>query len=243
MKDSMRRTLIAIACALPLFGCHNEPDAPAIGTPGTSFYGTYTDQAGHAGTVELDALSAMTTSPFVLGQERGTSLVGELRIGGASIVELKGVYDEHAGTLDFASNDGAYDFNGTVASGQAKGSGSGPGGSATFVVFLGGTASSVDTFCGTATCTSPPGCAASGDFNVAVNGTEVLMAGSVDGSVAVAAGTSSASQLQVTIAQAPLNVTVTGTITGNTISGTWTDTASGTSGTWTASASQCQVAG
>jgi hypothetical protein len=237
--ESMNATRFVLTTALAVLGlglgCHEAPGAPAIGTPAMSFYGTYTDQAGHAGTVELAAVSATT--------EDGTSLIGELRIGGAPIVELIGFYDDAAGTVAFASKDGAYNFNGTVAADQAKGFGDGPGGPATFVVFLGGTASSVDTFCGTATCTSPPGCDAGGDFNVAVNGSEVLMTGSVDGSVAVAAGTSSASQLEVTIAQAPLNVTVTGTITGNTISGTWTDTANGTSGTWTASASQCQAAG
>src|SRR4029450_11657469 len=140
---------------------------------GTSFYGTYTDQAGHAGTVELAGLSSMTTSRVVLGQEDGTSLIGELRIAGLPLVSLNGLYDAEAGTLGFSSPDGAYNFNGTVVSDQAKGFGFGPGGPATFVVFLGGTASSVETFCGTATCTSPPGCDAGGDFNVAVNGDEV----------------------------------------------------------------------
>jgi len=65
----------------------------------------------------------------------------------------------------------------------------------------------------------------------------------VDGAVTVATGTTSASVLQLTIAQDPVNLTVEGTITGNTISGTWTDATSGTSGTWTASASQCQESG
>ncbi|HJQ98156.1 MAG TPA: hypothetical protein VJ826_07550 [Candidatus Polarisedimenticolaceae bacterium] len=232
---------LAVAFAFPLAGCQDAADDPAIGTPGMSFYGTYTDQAGHAGTVELAALSAMTTSGVVLAQEEGTSLIGELRIAGLPLVTLNGLYDAAAGTLVFSSSDAAYNFNGTVVSSQVKGFGLGPGGPATFVVFLGGTASSVDTFCGTATCTSPPGCEAGGDFNVALSGNEVLMAGSVDGSVTVATGTSSASQLQVTIAQDPLNVTVEGTITGNTISGTWTDTTNGNSGTWSASTSECRT--
>ena len=231
-----------VVATLSLGACHDTPEEPAIGTPGTSFYGTYTDQAGHAGTVELAGVSQMTSS-VVLAQGGGISLIGELRIGGSPIVQLTGRYDAAAGTLAFASVDGAYDFSGSVVSNQVKGFGTGPGGPATFVVFLGGTATSVDTFCGTATCTSPPGCAVGGDFNVAVSGSEVLMTGSVDGAVTVATGTTSASVLQLTIAQDPVNLTVEGTITGNTISGTWTDATSGTSGTWTASASQCQESG
>src|SRR4029453_6990454 len=94
---------VAVAFALPLAGCQEAPDEPAIGTPGTSFYGTYTDQGGHAGTVELAGLSSMTTSRVVLGQEDGTSLIGELRIAGLPLVSLNGLYDAEAGTLGFSS--------------------------------------------------------------------------------------------------------------------------------------------
>ena len=88
-------TAFVVVATLSLGACHDTPEEPAIGTPGTSFYGTYTDQAGHAGTVELAGVSQMTSS-VVLAQGGGISLIGELRIGGSPIVQLTGRYDAAA---------------------------------------------------------------------------------------------------------------------------------------------------
>jgi len=228
----------AIILGFSLFGCNGREKDP-VANPGTALYGTYTDQSGHAGTVELYGSTPMSDSGALLGQQDQASLDGELRLGGESLVRLKGLYDAAGHKVAFASEDGAYNFNGTVTDAQASGFGYGPGGPATFALFLGGTASSVETFCAVATCTDPPGCSATGEFNVAVSGAAVLLSGSVDGHVAVASGSSSAQGVQLTIAQDAASVTVEGTITGNTIQGTWTDASSGTSGTWTGSVSEC----
>jgi len=236
---SILLTTAAVVCSLPLSGCYGDEVHRNAG-PATSFYGTYADQSGNAGTVELIGTSPMT-SRMVLAQDEGTALDGELRIGARRTIALKGLYDAAAGSIAFASEDGAYEFNGAVAADQASGYGLGPDGPATFVVFVGGTAVSVDTFCATATCTSPPGCDTTGSFNLAVTGSQALMTGTVDGTVAVATGTSTATGIEIAVAQEPVNVTIEGDIQGNTVSGTWTDTANGTSGTWTGSAGQCQT--
>src|SRR5262245_22910373 len=166
------RILLTAAAAVFLvssFGC-NENDNEGSTTPGTTFFGSYSDQAGTAGTVELNGPEPLVSFGTVMGQDEGTALDGELRIGGGTPIRLRGVYDSATGAIAFASVDADYNFNGSVKAGQGTGFGFGPGGPATFVIFFGGTPSSVDVFCGTATCTDPPGCEAEGGFNVAVDG-------------------------------------------------------------------------
>ena len=226
-------TAAAVVLVLPLSGCDDDDDDN--NDPGTSLFGTYADEAGNSGTIEL-----VSVSP--LGQEEGTPLDGELRIGGFAPVPLTGTFDSDTGDVAFASDDGTYNFNGTVAAGQGTGFGFGPNGAATFVVFLGATSSSVDTYCGTATCTSPPGCDSDGTFNLVVDGSQALLTVNVDGTVGVGTGTATSQDVDFDVEGTEVDVTIHGDISGNNVTGTWTNEANGTSGTWIGSTSQCQAA-
>ena len=237
---SIRPTLLtatAVAALVPLLGCG---DGPGSSSPGTMFYGTYTDQAGHAGTIELASLRVLPSFGSVLGQDQGTALDGELRIGGQPEIPMTGVFDAASGTIGFVSEDRAYNFNGTVAAGQGTGFGFGPSGPATFVIFEGAAPTTVDVYCGTATCTDPPGCEAQGSFNLVVDGGEALMAVNVDGAVAVGAGSATAAEVSFQVAEQQVDLTVQGEISGSTVSGTWE--ANEVSGTWSGSSTQCRDA-
>lgn len=233
-------TAAAVVLLVSLSGCAEEQDRGSP-TPGTTFYGTYADQAGNAGTVELNGPEQLVSFGTVLGQDDGTALDGEMRVGGGTPIPLVGLYDAASGTIAFASDDGRFNFNGRVAEGQGSGFGFGPGGPATFVVFLGGTPHTVDVYCGTATCTSPPGCVVDGGFNIVIAGAQALTAVHVDGEVAVGAGTMTGADVSV-VTQDQVGVTVHGDISGTIVTGTWRDEAAGTSGTWRGSSSQCQAA-
>jgi hypothetical protein len=238
---SASRTLLtatAVVFLLPFTSCSDDNNRSSA--PRTSFFGTYADQAGNAGTVELVDVSPPPSFGSVMGQDEGTALDGELRIGGQTAIPLRGIFNSPSGTIAFASDDSTFNFNGAVAAGQGTGFGFGPGGPATFVIFQGGTPNSVDVFCGTVTCTSPPGCEAEGGFNLVVDGGEALTTARVDGAVGVGAGTVTGSDVSLEVAQ--VDVTVQGDISGTTVSGTWTDETNDTSGTWTGSTTQCQAA-
>jgi len=232
-------TAAAVAVLVLVSGCG---DGAGSANPGTSFYGTYTDQAGHAGTIELASLRVLPSFGSVLGQNQGATLDGELRIGGQPEIPMTGVFDEASGTIGFVSEDRAFNFNGTVAEGKGSGFGFGPSGPATFVIFEGAAPTSVDVYCGTATCTEPPGCEAKGSFNLVVDGAEALMSVNVDGAVGVGSGTATGSGVSFQLAEAQVDLRVQGEISGSTVSGTWTDETKNVSGTWSGSSSQCRAA-
>ncbi|HJQ98157.1 MAG TPA: hypothetical protein VJ826_07555 [Candidatus Polarisedimenticolaceae bacterium] len=227
-------TTALVVSALPFLACNNDDNGTP--SPATSLFGTFADESGAAGTVELVGTSPAPASGALLAETEGTPLTGQLRLGGQPSVALTGTLDATAGTISFGSANGSYALSGLVQANVASGSGTGPGGPAMFALFLGGTPNSVDTFCTIATCTDPPRCDTAPAFNFAVEGSDVLATGNVDGTVGVATGTSSASGVELTIG----GVTANGTITGNALNGTWTG--NGTSGTFAASPSQCLAA-
>jgi hypothetical protein len=245
---AIRRTAIrntAILClSLSLLvgfgvGCSNDDNEHHPST--TNFYGTYADP-GASGTIAMTGVSR-ATAPAQGGVAREElSLVGELTING-TISDLVGVWDTTAATLDFATTDAAYTFHGDVVGGQVAGLSNGPNGQGSFVLFLGGTASNVATFCGAASCTAPPGCTETGFFNFSKAGSASLIAIDYGGEVFFAAGSATASTVDIHIVETGVDVTIAGDISGSTMSGTFTDAVSGVSGTFTASAAQCTSAG
>jgi hypothetical protein len=228
-------TTAFVVSAFPLFGCNNNDNGNGTPPPESSMFGTFTDTSNGAGTVELVGVGPVSGSSAVLALQTGTPLTGELRLAGQPRIPVTGTFDPSAGTISFGSANGAYSLSGTVDATHASGTGIGPGGPSTFVLFVGGTSTSVDTFCSVGTCTTPAACASAPSFNVAVDGSEVLMTGNVDGNVGMATGTSSSSGVQMTMG----TVTVEGTISAGRFTGTWTDSSNGTSGSFTGTASQC----
>jgi hypothetical protein len=240
------RRRLAVACtttflALAGLGVGCSDDTSVNSTP-ASYYGTYGDTSGAAGTISLSpAAAAAGMSPLGLCSE-AVSIAGELRIGGLAPISLAGFYCPHNGSISFVSEDDAYEFTGTVVGAQAAGTVFGPSGNGTFVLFVGGTSADVATFCTTATCTSPVSCQMGGAFNIAVSGSAAMLSGYYNGLAGYGAGTAAGSTVDVHMQNVGLDVTIHGTIDGTAISGTWTDNTNTVSGTWGGSTAQCLAA-
>jgi hypothetical protein len=224
-----------LALAVIGVGCSNDDDEPRNST--TAFYGTYADP-GASGTIQLTGVSA-ATAPASGGVAREeVSLTGQLTING-TISDLVGVWDTTAATVDFATDDNAYTFHGDVVGGRVAGTSNGPNGQGAFVLFLGGTPSNVATFCTTADCTTPPQCTETGFFNFANAGSTSLATIDYGGEIFFAAGSSTAGTVDYHILDAGVDLTITGDVTGSTITGTWSDAINGVSGTFSGSTALC----
>jgi hypothetical protein len=124
-----------------------------------------------------------------------------------------------------------------VTEGKAVGTGNGPGGPSSFVLFEGGSSVSVATYCGSWTCTD--GCTENGPLTLATSGSVALMTVSYGGAATVALGTASETGVSLTVGG--VDFTFDGTFSGSSISGTWIDRPDN-SGTWSASSAQCSSA-
>ena len=89
-------TATVVVFLVSLSGCGEDQERGSP-TPGTTFYGTYADQAGNAGTVELNGPEQLVSFGTVLGQDEGTALDGEMRVGAAIPIPLVGLYDAASG--------------------------------------------------------------------------------------------------------------------------------------------------
>jgi hypothetical protein len=219
-------------------GCSDDA---LVSHPPTSYYGTYGDTSGAAGIISLNAASANAGMKLLGVCSEASAIAGELRIGGLAPIAIAGFYCPHNGSISFVSEDDAYEFTGTVVGNQAAGSVFGPNGNGSFVLFAGGTSSSVATYCATAICTFPESCSTGGAFNIAVSGSAALLSGFYNGFAGYGAGTATASTVAFHIQNLELDVTIHGNIDGTAISGTWVDNLTAFSGTWDGSAAQCSA--
>jgi hypothetical protein len=239
--------LVPTICALTFLalaglgvGCSSDDNNPPPANP-TNFHGTYTDPAG-PGTITLTQAAAATSASILGGGSNPIPIVGTLALAGSGSLPLDGTYFIDTGVMTFSSNDDAYNFTGDVANGIATGTSSGPDGAGAFVLFAGGTPSNVTVYCGSATCTSPPTCDAAVFFDMALAGSTAIVTADVDGTFIPAVGTVNGSSVDFHITTGEANITIHGTISGSTISGTWVDTVSGNSGTFAGSTAECTAA-
>ena len=249
IRSSLSHLLVGL-CAfagLSVIGLGLGCSTSSINTPQgtkTDFYGVYSEQTGAPGTLELSGFATRMAASSVGSGDISISLTGELRIAGHVAIPLTGTYDLDNGYLYFASEDGSYTCPGRVVAGHGTGLTFGPGGVGAWVLFEGGTSSTVQTWCGTMVCAASPDCDGSGSVSIAVSGSTALMTLYFDGAVGLASGTSTESAVDIHFVQ-PENgrdITFHGEISGTTISGTWTHNLYGYTGTWNGSTAQCSAA-
>lgn len=250
-RTSFSRPLVVVCAATFVallgvgVGCGTTADDIPQGTT-TNLYGLYQDPIG-PGTIELTGIT-YPTATATLGVGPGPNAIplsGELRIAGQPTLTLTGYYDPDTTVITFGSDSPFYTFYGNVAAGTATGVGSGPNGSGPFMLFLGGTAATSSTYCGTVLCDTPVGCTATGSFNVVVSGSVALMTANYDGTPGVGVGTATASTVDFHIVntQYGVDITIHGDISGTNITGDWTDNSgNGYAGTWSGSSAQCSAA-
>ncbi len=236
---------LVTAAAIALFGfgvgCSTTKDnIPGLTT--TDYYGTYSEQSGKFGTLQLQGISVSASTMganLIPSPAELISLTGTLTLAGQAI-NLVGTFDSESGLLTFTSGDQSYQFSGTVLGGQATGLGFGPGGQGAFVLFVGGTSSTVPTFCGPAVCTS--GCTETGSFSLATSGSVALLTAYYGGIAALAVGTVTGADVYFNVTQGGADVEIFGMISGSAVLGTWVDHNSGDSGTWDGTTAQCTAA-
>jgi hypothetical protein len=224
MTDRRAWSGVLFAAFLGVAACNNGDPVGDTISP-ASFYGTYSDQSGAEGRITL-----------VPGQrsDAGVYVQGSLDIAGQSLRMLGGTYDSSG--LHFEDIYEGDTFYAPVSGGVAMGTGSGPAGSAVFVLFRDGNPRNVAASCGTAVCTAPAGCDVLVDITLSVEGKTALLTASVSGTVFVGSGTATASVVDFHIVQGGIDVTIHGTLDGGAASGTWSDAINGTSGTWSTGA-------
>jgi hypothetical protein len=207
------------------------------------YFGVYAEYAGLRGTIEL----AGTPS---LGQGQppnAIDLSGELRLAGQAAIPLAGIYYPDAGIISFGCDSPLFSFWGHVVAGKATGGSGGSRGAGSWAAFQGGTPSTIQTYCSTVVCTSPSpaGCWGTGSADVAVSGSDALVAWVLGGTLGADIGTTSADSVdfQVVQPESGIDIGLHGDIDGTDISGTWTDNINGYAGTWGGTTAQCSAAG
>jgi len=214
----------AVVGVLLLTACNEHVDDTAR----LRLAGIYLEESGRSGTIAL-------RTPDM------EHLTGELTLPGEPAIPLTGSYRPEAGSLTFASEDGAYAFNGGLGS-YAGGTGVVPAGAAAFALFVSAEASDVTAYCGPALCTLPEGCASQGAVQVAVRGGSALMTFLLFGSdIVVGPGGASATAVNVQVGNtsSTIDLNVRGDLDAGAVTGTWTDALAGTSGTWNGTTAPC----
>jgi hypothetical protein len=220
----MRQRLTAAALVLLAGACTEHVDETAR----LSVSGVYLDASGRSGTIALRAPD-------------GEHLTGELTLAGEPAIPLTGSYRGETGSVSFASDDGAYEFEGGLGS-YAGGTGVVPAGDAAFALFVGADPSEVTAYCGPAVCTAPDGCASQGTVQVAVRGSSALMTFLLFGTdIVVGPGSASATAVNVQVGDtfSTIDLNVRGELDAGAVTGTWTDALAGTSGTWDGTTTPC----
>lgn len=221
----MTRTLpipTTIAIVLALAGCGDGDDNTGPASNSISFRGTI------AGATESGVFDVTAASP----------ITGTLMITGGATIGLTGDFNSQTGAL--SASGGSYSLTGTFTGGTLTGTFTGPNGPGGISAFRSDQGTTVLIYCGTATGSSPGG-PVSSRWNLVRSGN--TLAG-----VAIETGASPSpaetSLLNGTIAGNTVTITVTpgasatGTISGESMSGTWTSVEGG-SGTWSGSTSAC----
>lgn len=237
--------LLAFACAASFVallgagvGCSDNNDSSS--PSGNRFYGMYADQSGASGTITLTGM-APAAAAGLLGGGASSPLTGSLNLSGQLPIDLTGLYSSETGALSFSSDEPVYTFNAQVAGASAPGTSTGPNGPGAFVLFTGGSAGSVGIYCGSAVCTSPAGCKATAEINLAISGSTAALTVFINGNVFPAVGSRIGDNVSFHIVAEGADITISGAINGSLVGGTWSDAVNGVSGTWTGNAAQCST--
>lgn len=218
--------LAALLVALAFTGCKNDEDGS---DEVQNFQGVFSDQGGGSGTLEI----SITAPPIVsrgIGGELHTAAFSIAVSGGSGVVEITGTFDPQTGLV--LVDDLGWVFSGVVNGPQLAGSCESPGAVPGSFVALSSDSDNVTVYCGSFTGD------ANGLFNIAV-GSSVAMLTATNtetGDSAVAAGTVAANAVSFE----EDTLTVTGTLSGSSISGTWEDSAKKQSGTWSGTTAECE---
>ena len=207
---------IALLLALALAGCDEGTGASGA----VSFRGTIAG-ANESGVIEVTAASPVT---------------GTLTIVGGPVINLTGDFNSESG--QFTASGGGYSLTATFSNGTLSGTYTGPNGSGT-ISALPSDQVTVQVFCGTASGTSPGG-SVSAVWNLVRSGNTVAgvavedLSSASPGETTVLSGTISGTSISLSYEGG----SASGTLTGESISGTWT-TVEGASGTWMGSTAAC----
>ncbi len=214
----MRTSAPAVLATILIFaGCGDD----STGTSDSiSFLGTFAG-ANESGVIDVTAASPIT---------------GTLKITGGAVINVTGEYDAVTGA--FTASGGGYSFTGTFADGTLNGTYTGPNGSG-LLSALQSNQGAVQVFCGSGGGSSPGG-SVSFTWNLVRSG-NILVGLSVETGSSASPG----EQTRLTgivsgndVLLVVIEGSATGTISGETISGTWTSDEGG-SGTWMGTTAAC----
>lgn len=237
----MKRSLIVLGCALALVpvvvavGCGSSDSGGDNGPAGGGALGpgqyrgllTSSTESGVIDVTVPGSGGASTQSKHGLDTADEKALTGSLVVTGGAPIALTGSYDPDLGTVSLSG--GGYSLNGTVANGGFSGTYTGPNGGGSFTVAsnAGGT---TQVLCG-----SVSGQGANGPLNMLVTGSSAIGFVLPDGkSVAHITCSISGTTMTCSVQEDP-NVAVTGTLNGDTWTGTAINSSKGEQASWTAS--------
>jgi hypothetical protein len=206
--------LLLAAHVVAIAGCGggNNPTSSPTPTPtvvsSTSFKGTVAGSGGRSGTIAITVQAKITAAAVRALASPSASAV--ITFSDGSTVALTGTYDSNSGTLSITG--GGYSVAGTIANDQVSGTFTAPDGGTGIFTLLDATQATVTNYCGTFTEPDDHGV---WDFEVSATGT---LAGNAFGNhFLTLSGSVVGDQLAI---QSSRGGTVTGTISGNTVSGT-----------------------
>ena len=220
MRSKWMTGLFFTAFAVSISGC-NSTDGIAPTGP-TAFQGTI------AGPAVSAVLSLTMNSPAA----------GTLKILGGTTINVAGTWEPATGAMSVSG--GGYTISATFANESLTGTFTGPTAPGVVAAMPAGRGTTVEVYCGTHSQTtfSHPGPnntpGVKGFWNLVRRGSSLVGVGSDKGGSMVITGTITGTA--VTIADGRASP-ATGTLSGNSMSGTWSDAGDG--GTWTGSTTAC----
>jgi hypothetical protein len=239
----LARLVLVTFALVVLGGCSSSSDGTGTsGTSGTSgttaggvaFRGTLTGK-GESGVVDATLPSGTkTASVNPLGGEAAgatNTVVATVNLGGGKTFSLTGTYDEATKTLTITG--GGYTLTGTLTGSTLSGTYTGPNGAGSFALQA-ALAGAVNVYCGTYKGTT----SGSGSWNM-VQGADNKLSGSyteTTGGSGLLSGTLAGSAITLSVSTGGVAV---GTLSGDTINGTYGASAGDTKGTWTGAKGSC----
>ena len=243
MLHQLVRFFAVAMTLLVLGGCSSSSDNSGTsgGTSGSSgtagsgpvFKGTLTGK-GESGVVDVTLpAGAKIASISPLADPAPTStVVATINLGGGKTFSLTGTWDDATKTLTITG--GGYTLTGTLTGSTLSGTYSGPNGAGSFALQA-TTTGVVNVYCGTYADTAGGG---GGSWNL-VQGADNKLSGSYTDKAAdsgLLSGTLTGSAIALTVSTGGV---ANGTLSGDTINGTYGKTAADNLGTWTGAKGNC----
>lgn len=199
------------ALTVAVAGCSDDSAGPGGGSGTTVFVGVLSGSDATSGGLSFTFASAPGSG--------NVSATGTLKRSGQANVSLTGAANGTA----FSATGGGFTLTGTLASGAISGSFTRSGAAGgSFVVLGSTTANATIAFCGTYSGNGSSG-PENGTFNLAVGASQIYGTAVDEGGDALQfTGTRSGNNVSVANSNASGSLAVTGTIAGNSVSGTYT---------------------